>query len=448
MMSRTRFLIFLVLLSGLLTAPALLAQDADTPIQSCLDQIRDGCDLPGSLVATFPSTPGANSTVYTGGVANLSSGQPLEGDMQYRIGSTTKTFVATVVLQLIDEGRLDYDDTLQDLLGPAVAPIQNADRITVEKMLGMRSGIPDFNDCNFQIELFTNPRRAWTPQEIVNTLEGVTPEFDPDDTCSECGSNCYEGDGIRQCWKYSNSNYLLLGMIIEAITGNRLENELENRLIIPLGLNDTYFATEPRFWGHRTRGYLFWPEDPSTLCDANPTYETTLRNVTSLFNPTAAWAAGAMVSTAPDLTRWVQALVSGELLSPETQRRRLIRTNADLAGIPLTYGLGLMEVFGFLGHGGEFFGYANVVFQNPTCGQSIIDMVNVFPEASGASYYSNFLVAAQELCGQRNCSESLSYVDTNVLSEIGLNATCSETEAQRSGPFERSGYRGGLWHVY
>lgn len=215
----------------------------------------------------------------------------------WRIFSNTKSFVSTVLLQLVAEHRLSLDDRVEKWL-PGVVQGNGNDgrRITVRQLLNNTSGIYD-------PEIGTD-RGGETPQEVIAAAMAHPPVFPP-------------GQG----WSYSNTNYLLAGMILEKVTGHRADQEIRRRIIEPLGLTETSFPLD----------------DPSLPRPFLRGYDLSGRDVTD-FNPSGEWTAGAMVSTAADLARFDAALFGGRLLPP-AQQRELLTTVPDE-----DYGLGVEQV--------------------------------------------------------------------------------------------------------
>jgi D-alanyl-D-alanine carboxypeptidase len=196
---------------------------------------------------------------------------------RFRIGSVTETFVATVVLQLVGEGRFCLTDTIEDWL-PGLVP--NGQAITVRQLLNMTSGLFDYpNDPRiFAPFLQGDPAHAWAPRELVAVATSHAPLF-----------------ALGTGYAYCNTYYVLLDLMIEATSGNPLNAELRQRILEPLRLRATTFATTPRIAGRHAHGYMRIGQ-PS------------LEDVTAL-NPSWGWAAGAIVSTADDVARF--ALASG-----------------------------------------------------------------------------------------------------------------------------------------
>ncbi|MGV9453067.1 serine hydrolase domain-containing protein [Streptomyces sp. NPDC003635] len=276
------------------------------------------------------------------GVGDLVTGRPVPTDGYLRLGSTTKTFVATVVLQLAGENRISLDQTVEQLLPGVVSGAGNDGRtITVRDLLQHTSGLSDyvydvFPDPSVQT-YFANRWRAYAPEELVKLAMRHEPAFPA---------------GTR--WSYSNTNYVLAGMIIEKITGHTWEQEVDDRILRPLGMQHT---ETPGTWP-----FLPYPHAANyqQFTVNGPRVDTTIP-----YRPFDSGADGSMTGTAHDLNRFFAALVSGQLLKP-----------AELAAMQTTVpvphdsghpegtrdGLGLFFTplscgGGYLGHGGSGFGY-------------------------------------------------------------------------------------------
>jgi D-alanyl-D-alanine carboxypeptidase len=221
---------------------------------------------------------------------------------RFRIGSVTKTFTATVVLQLIDEGAFRLDDMLERWV-PGVA---NGGAITIEQLLRHTSGVYDYLDQDF----FARAAEEWTPEALVAYANERPPAFAP---------------GTR--WGYSNTNYILLGMIIELATGGTYQQQVRDRVIAPLGLADTFVEGAEEIPGGFARGYLQQDDGYVDVRDA--------------LNPSAAWAAGAVVSSAADVARFGHELLRGHLLSPR-QVAEMTRRTMLPDGSAANFGIGLI----------------------------------------------------------------------------------------------------------
>ncbi|WP_242907476.1 serine hydrolase domain-containing protein [Actinomadura terrae] len=248
-------------------------------------------------VAATPGVVGVIGEVYYDGkrIGSGSAGSRLLGgkggkipsDARYRIGSQTKQMTATIVLQLVKEGRLRLDDKLSDVL-PRVAArdlVERASEITVRHLIELTSGIPDY----LPVDPFDFTTR-YTPTELLEISRGKPRPV-------ELGT-----------WNYSNTNYLLLGIIIEKVTGHGLDAEFNRRLFTPLKMTDSYMPTRPPqgIKGPHGRGY--WADETGTLRDVDRLNPSTLRG-----------AAG-VVSRARDVSRFQQAFQQGRLLPADLQK--------------------------------------------------------------------------------------------------------------------------------
>ena len=208
------------------------------------------------------------------GVADVRTGRRMRPDDRFRAGSNTKSMVSTVVLQLVGERRLALSDTVARRLGP-VLPYAN--RVTIRQLLNHTSGIPD-NALPPDIEIFKgDPLKHWTPAQLLALVADAPQEF-------PAGTS----------WSYSNTNYTLLGMLIERVTGHSLADEVERRILRPLGMRDSSLPLyEPRLGGSAARGYSLDYDD-----ELNP-IPGSRRDVT-VHDPSGGWAAA--TSSAPSPT--------------------------------------------------------------------------------------------------------------------------------------------------
>ncbi|MEU6680249.1 serine hydrolase domain-containing protein [Streptomyces sp. NPDC046925] len=252
--------------------------------------VRDG--VPGAVARV---RDGRQIWRGTAGVGDRSTGQPRTPRDRFRIASITKTFVSTVLLQLESEGRLDLDDTVEEWL-PGVVQGHGNDgaKTTIRQLLNHTSGIFDYiQDEEYAGKLFgkgflRHRYDTWTPKQLVTLAMKHRPDFAP-------------GAG----WKYSNTGYVLAGMVIEKVTGHSYAVAIKQRVIAPLGLHATTVpGTDVTMPQPGSRGYS------KLFLDDGPVYD-----VTEL-NPSAAGASGSMISDAADLNRFYSALLGGELLPP------------------------------------------------------------------------------------------------------------------------------------
>ena len=321
---------------------------------AALQQQLDGVVEAGAPGVVGLVRTGERTWQGAGGLGDLGAKRPARAGDRFRIGSVTKSFVATVVLQVVGEGRLGLDDNLERWL-PGLVP--NGDDITVRQLLQHTSGLYNYTDD------LPEPPRRFRPRELVAIATGHKPLFTP-----------------GAAFSYSNTNYILAGMLVERVTGQRLADQLRQRILRPLGLDDTQLPTTQRvLGGPHLRGYA--PPDEDWRVSDGP---RGLVDVTEM-DTSWAWAAGAMVSTTADLARFYQALLGGQLLTPELLKQMRTTVDASQAGHGTRYGLGLevlrlgcaVELWG---HGGSLEGYGTTAFSTPDADRQLVMVINLQPE--------------------------------------------------------------------
>ena len=268
-----------------------------------------------------------------------------------RIASITKTFTATVILQLADEKKLKLTDTL-DMYDLGVT-VPNRDKITIRNLLNMTSGLFNYtNDDKFWPKFLADPTAAWTPKELVDMSLSHGVAGPP-----------------GQDYDYNNTNYVLLGMIIEKLTGNTAGTEIKRRIIDKLGLRNTSFPATAEMPVPFMHGYM--PDAGVGGDMSGPAVKDM-----SVESPTPFFTAGGMISDLMDIKTWLQALASGTLLSPEMHREQLTFASPNTSG----YGLGVMNGGIFIGHSGEITGYNSSAYtQVGGNGATIIVFINRYP---------------------------------------------------------------------
>ncbi|MEC2301661.1 serine hydrolase [Bacillus cereus] len=284
-------------------------RDRNSVKQAMRDTLQLG--YPGILAKT---SEGGKTWGYAAGVADLRTKKPMKTDFRFRIGSVTKTFTATVILQLAGENRLNLDDSIENWLPDVIQGNgYDAKQITIRQMLNHTSGIAEYSRSKEAD--FTNTKRLYTAEELVKIGISAPPDFAP-------------GKG----WSYSNTGYVLLGMLIEKVTGNNYAEEIENRIIEPLELSNTFLPGNSSIipGNKHARGYV-QQEEGSELKDV--TY----------FNPSIASSAGDMISTADDLNKFFSYLLGGKLLKEKQLNQMFTTVPAGRGGIN-GYGLGIFEI--------------------------------------------------------------------------------------------------------
>jgi D-alanyl-D-alanine carboxypeptidase len=322
--------------------------------QEQLDAIVNGflaeSATPGAIVGIW--IPERGSWIKTYGVRNLDTGTPPEIGDRFRIASNTKTFVATLLLQMVDDGLIALDTPL----GAFALDFPKSASATLAQLLGMTSGIFSYpEDETFAAAYIANPMMAFSPEDALSIARAHEPYFAP-------------GEGIH----YSDTNYILAGMIAEQLTSSKLEDLLAERILAPELLSSSSFpVADPAMPDPYLSGY--------TPAAANKPMEDASQS-----NPDVGWAAGAMISNLNDMAVWVQLLVDGSLLSLETQTARM-QTIPIVQGSPVSYGLGIMELFGFYGHNGGIAGYSTIMLRDPNDASTLVVATNLSDEHGGGA---------------------------------------------------------------
>lgn len=264
--------------------------------------------IPGISVAVATR----DGVVWTGvaGKADVHTAAPVRSDMLFGMGSITKTFVAVVMLQLAEEGRLDLKATAASLLGSAVEGIPNADKATIAQLLNHTGGVPSWEDDPAWIHDGRGARldvgRIWGKQDTLNYIKGHAPLATPGEKCS-----------------YANTDYTLLGMIIEKVTGEEVVNEIHQRILRPLGLKDIYLeGFEPVPQNRLPHRYHWATPDFRKNAGVNAAFPEVRPGLidASRSNLSVEWTAGGMVATARDLALYGVALRDGRLLKPQSMK--------------------------------------------------------------------------------------------------------------------------------
>lgn len=343
---------------GLLASLLVLAAPASADVSALsLRQLARGLNSAGSPGAVVLVRDASGTRAGVGGYANLRTKEHMRADHVFRVGSITKTFVATVVLQLEAEGTLALDDTVEHWL-PGVVP--NGQAITLRQLLNHTSGIYNYTDEALIRSLARNPRRVMAPLELVAHATKQPPTFAP-------GTS----------WSYSNTGYIVLGLVIEKATATTLEEQLRLRIFEPLQLTRTSLPSAPTLTPPFARGYL--PPGNGLI----PSKNGKLVDVT-VWSPSWAWAAGAIVSTAGDLARFYGALLRGELLGQ--QQLQSMKSMVPIPGGGSSYGLGLasepQSCGNALGHTGGVPGYTSIAYSAADGSRQAIVLISTTPESS------------------------------------------------------------------
>ncbi|MDX3104265.1 serine hydrolase domain-containing protein [Nonomuraea angiospora] len=326
-----------VVAAGLVTAVAAAPAVAGTvgprgraDLQAMLDRIVDA----GAVGAIAEVRDGSRTWRGTSGRARIGKAQAAPVDGRFRVGSVTKSFTATVVLQLVSEGRLELSDSVEQWLPGLVD--KGADT-TIRHLLQHTSGLPEYTTDMFDEAGIPKERfRSWTGEELVDRVRRLPREFPPGDKYS-----------------YSNTNYIVLGLLIERVTGRPYATEVRERILRPLGMVHTRVpGASPEVPGPHAHAYVPVRKGGKVV----PVDVTR-------FNPTIAGAAGEIISTTEDLNRFYRALFQGRLLPAA-----LVKEMQDPGMTKKAYGLGLepapLPCGTAWGHGGGAQGYLTVAFSS------------------------------------------------------------------------------------
>ncbi len=347
--------LFLVFASGTIAPPLRAAPTPATgllpvaELERILGHAQLELNSPAALL--YVAAPDRGAWYSARGLADVATGRPATATSRFRIASVTKSFVAVVTIQLVEEGWLAYDQSVEDWL-PGLMP--GGHSISVRQLLNHSSGMPNYLTHNFVKRVRRYPQHNWNPYELIGEALRYPHRFAP-------------GEAGR--WEYSNTNYILLGLIIERATGNSLDHEIRHRIIEPLQLWQTSFAPPHTSDGGLLRGYV----GPHDYTDINMSF---------------AWAAGGMESSTADLGRYVAALYGGHLLS-EASMARMIHdvggmgiwgardTHYGLGSIQRSFPAGAGRVLA-RGHTGALVGYRTAMWHFPESGVVIVAALNRF----------------------------------------------------------------------
>ncbi len=343
-------------------------------MQGTVERVAKEMLLPGAVVIL--RTPTGNFT-STYGVTTYRGSVPTSLAQHVRVGSNTKTWTGTVILQLVQEGRLKLDDPVSKYR----PDVPNGAHITIEQLLAMRSGLFNYTTTlELNQTLDTHPAKAWTQAELLVLGYKQSPAFAPP------GSE----------FNYSNTNTVLLGLIAQQLEGGKpLAEIMRDRLFAPLGMKNTLFPdiASNAIPAPLARGYMYGnnvmtmgtpPALPDTMQAAARVGTLAPVDQTSA-NPSWGWAAGAGISTANDLAIWVEALVGGKLLNASLQARRLASV------VPIdpsdsnsaSYGWAIAKFGTFYGHTGELPGYNSFMGHDPENGVTLVVWTNLAPGVDG-----------------------------------------------------------------
>jgi D-alanyl-D-alanine carboxypeptidase len=324
--------------------------------------------VPGTVVLIDSPTKGDWAATF--GTAKIGKQVPMKTSDLFRIGSNTKTMTSTVILQLVEEGKLK----LNDPIGKFVPGVPNGKKITIRELAEMRSGLYSYTfDPAFNQILDTHPKKAWKSSELLKIAFAHKPNFAP---------------GAE--YEYCNTNIVLLGVVIEKLTGESASEAFRERIFEPLGMKHSLLP-EPGEWripGPHPEGYQFGTNVQTIESYAVPKAElsaaldgTLAPHDYTYSNPSWAWTAGGAISTPRELATYAKALGTGKgLLSPRMQKVRMnsLRplTPGDKSGVE--YGIGLAQFApGIVGHDGQLPGFSSFMAYDTNTDTTIILAANL-----------------------------------------------------------------------
>lgn len=326
--------------TGTAVARQPLPADVGRKLRDAVDNAWRTNEVPGVRVDV--NVPGKGEWAYSVGTADLQTKEPIALDDKVRIASITKTFTGTAVLQLVRNGKLRLDDPLDTYVS-----WPNGGNITIRQLLNMTAGIYSYTDDPAWLKQYTeHPDAPFRTQDALDIARRHAPYFAP-------------GKGI----KYSDTNYVLLGDIVEKAGGKSLAEWMRADIARPLGLTATSYPADSDIQEPFASGYTAGPDGGMTD--------------TTRSNPSYSAGAGAMLSNLVDLRVWARELATGDkLLTPELQRQRLQFVPIATAPVRVSYGLGIGSFNGWLGHNGTILGYNTAMFHEPKSRATVIVEMN------------------------------------------------------------------------
>ncbi len=292
-------------------------------LRARFDELARSCGAPG--VSACVALDDGASIELVSGWADREAARPMEARTRMLAGSVGKTFFGALALQLVRAGRLDLDAPIERYLGdrPWFGRLPNARSIRVRMLLQHRSGLVRYEfDPRFAAELARDPQREWEPaEELAYVFDQPAPFA--------------AGDG----WEYSDTNYVVLGLILEQLTGTACYAEIEQRFLRPHALERTLPSTSPRI-ADLAQGYAASDDPITALCAPDGRM---LDGGRLVFNPQFEWAGGGFASCPRDLARWNRAIQTGEVFGAELLAQARRSVPAPLLGPHAGYGLSMIR---------------------------------------------------------------------------------------------------------
>ncbi|MEQ6166271.1 serine hydrolase domain-containing protein [Ekhidna sp. MALMAid0563] len=346
---------------------------SDQAIQAALDSIQKAAEYPG-VVFTYIDTEG-DVHAFASGMADKENDVSMTINHKLHGGSTGKTVVSAVVMQLVGEGKLSLDDKVSKYLGSNdwYSRLANAEDITVRHLLQHSSGIIryEFKE-EFLNDLAADPSRIWKPEELLTYVLDDEPPF-----------------AVGEGFTYSDTNYILLGMIIEKITNNTFYEEAEERVLKPLGIN-SFTPTNTTFIPNMAQGYYTEGSEYALGFKAPFLVDGKAQN-----NMQFEWTGGGYVYENADYARLLKSIYEGDAFDMEALEEEFF-DYADAEEIGGMYGLGIIKyefpgLGTFIGHSGFFPGYNTAGFYHPDTGEVFTMQINSTNEAQLQRFFGSYL---------------------------------------------------------
>jgi D-alanyl-D-alanine carboxypeptidase len=308
------------------------ADELDAAIETAMKE----ASIPGAIVGIWAPE---GEYVKTFGVADEATNAPMETGFFHRIGSISKTFTTDALLILVDQGMVSLDDPISKY----VPGVPSGDEITLRNLARMSSGLTTYDESDEFVDGYlADPSQSYTPSQMLAFALDKPATF-------EAGTE----------FAYSNTNTTLIGLVVEKVSGQSLAEFVTEHILVPLNMTHTSYPTSAAIPDPHAQGY-------TKVGDSE--------EIATAWNPSWGWGAGNMISTLEDMKIWAKEIGTGSLLEPETQQERI---NSNVRWLDdTTYGLGIFNADGWLGHSGSIFGYQTLVLYLPEQQTSLVFFTN------------------------------------------------------------------------
>ncbi len=330
---------------------ALIAKKYDAPTMAAVNAIIDSQmasgDVPGALVGIWQD--GYETQFISKGVADIVSARPPAPGDRFRIASNTKMFTAMALLILADQKKINLDDKVSKYIND----YPHTGLVTIRQLANHSSGYFNYTeDPGFTAAAASNMSRRWTAREMLEYIKTRPLNFTP---------------GAKH--SYSNTNYLLMGLIIEAVTGLKWEDYIKSKIIDTLMLSDTYYPAGVSIAGSHLKGYNVENGFTAEI----------------ILDPSMGGAAGGFVSTLNDMKKWLDALAGHSLISPSMFAEQLKCISVPDSAGTAEYGFGVLRIWSkFIGHTGVIPGYNSAAFISLDRKQAVVVVFNNEEGSRGA----------------------------------------------------------------